>query len=1411
MTIDAQRQQLMEEVLEYWYTVDFMNQGPLRTEQTRRDRETYSYVMNNPEKFSSLYRHAFLEDGQSILACIADLEKSIREKQEQKDQEAGKARSYSQVCHGKITIYVGSLNRAYLSSVLAGLLKCDPPLNPGADRIAIASFQLGDNGVYIKNSFSLSPLLWAVSRIQGKEAGMSMYDILDPEKYKEAQKSFSIDEKEPTESYEKIIRLTHEIVKETAIPIGADCEEAGLREDIHYGYTVYRTADEKVKRETEDYYGLSMSFYANDLAGFRGVLSSGKWYDNAMWRTLADYICAPYDMANGMERHHYDLGITALQDPQTREETKARLKDILSVDKSPWGKWPSRYQPFFMQQVAINLAVNQQDPFFAVNGPPGTGKTTLLREIIADSVVRKAMILSRFEKPDDLFLEEHFKPKLTDYRFYTFRNDIPDLRKYAIVVASSNNAAVENITMQLPLCDTVNKNLEGTGNPEIEEIRKLFDVHSAPIEQISRTNFDKKDWPKEPVDFPDIYFSFYAKDVIREDCWGLISVPMGKRGNVVRFHKKVLKQMEYDFYSKPGFWRNRLPRYLAARQEFIKQYKKVEAIRKDLEEQVRAAELRDETVSGQNQDRFVCLSSRLFDELVSDDPRIRGKAQMTEPNASPRYDRERENLFFYALKMTKEFVLSSERCKSNFSLLSQIWGTETKNNMFENVDEAEKELVYRKTMSSLIQTLQLFVPVISTTFASAGRFFKYVNKADALGTIVIDEAGQATLQMALRLLSRASRAIVVGDPNQIDPVVTDELAFLQSTLDEEIGKAYSDRTISVQKVADYLSEYGGMQSGIFGVNARKWVGVPLYVHNRCIEPMFSTSNRLSYGDAMLRITKNPDAGTRETFCYPVSQWINVSGSEEKDKNHFVRAQGERVLELLETAFARNAGKVDSEGKPTGPDLFIISPFHTAAEGMRQLLSTSLNGKYPVLAANRSLVEDWLMDDQNPHIGTVHTFQGREANEVILLLGCDESSVKSAKWVNRNIVNVAVSRAKYRLYAIGDVKVWIHCEPVMEMKFDLDSYAFDRLAAYAGAENTAADADDPDLPELPTSEMFDIADLSQDDQNEEYAINTDASVNNIRAYVPGFAEDFSAEQLQQFCLNSMDEFRSVFDGDVQNLLRMGMWNYLWLKPNADKLPDCYDASSVGICFCKAFELTLKRNFFRGLKILIPDAQVKGKPFSDVSTDNVTIGDYSTVISEKAGVLGGMMSKLGRKEYDAEWWNGILEKIRKCKDFRNICCHSGQIYTWDNLEKLLTLMFADSIVRKKGIFGKDRVIHGLMFETGFRDAINAAFGTDGENPVSAAVQLPEAQQLLDEQDQKYVKTYCRVTSRIRKCPADKAPLIQDVFDVRKKNGIPKRMNMQQCQKCGRRYINVAALSDTTHLEDYDLTAVDISQWK
>ena len=60
------------------------------------------------------------------------------------------------------------------------------------------------------------------------------------------------------------------------------------------------------------------------------------------------------------------------------------------------------------------------------------------------------------------------------------------------------------------------------------------------------------------------------------------------------------------------------------------------------------------------------------------------------------------------------------------------------------------------------------------------------------------------------------------------------------------------------------------------------------------------------------------------------------------------------------------------------------------------------------------------------VGTIHTFQGREADTVILLLGAPKASQQRARqWAATppNIINVAVSRAKKNLYVIGSATAW----------------------------------------------------------------------------------------------------------------------------------------------------------------------------------------------------------------------------------------------------------------------------------------------------------------------------------------------------------------------------------------------------
>lgn len=310
-------------------------------------------------------------------------------------------------------------------------------------------------------------------------------------------------------------------------------------------------------------------------------------------------------------------------------------------------------------------------------------------------------------------------------------------------------------------------------------------------------------------------------------------------------------------------------------------------------------------------------------------------------------------------------------------------------------------------MPSLLQTLSILLPVMSTTFASVEHMMKDVSEPSSLGTLIIDEAGQALPQSALGAIFRAKKLLVLGDPKQVEPIVTDEFQLLKAAYTDEWIQPYKHKTLSVQRMVDALNPVGTYLEDEAGT--QQWVGSPLLVHRRCISPMFDISNQLSYMEIMKQMTPAPNADTEAIMALERSQWIDISGTEYGKKNHYVPEQGDAVQMILREAFRKNPY----------PDLFIISPFTSVVSGIRKSIS-EWQKQVPLTEDNKSM-DRWKKDQ----IGTVHAFQGKEAKEVIFLLGCDASprAYGAVQWVHSNIVNVAVTRAKYRLYVIGDQQVW----------------------------------------------------------------------------------------------------------------------------------------------------------------------------------------------------------------------------------------------------------------------------------------------------------------------------------------------------------------------------------------------------
>ena len=111
-----------------------------------------------------------------------------------------------------------------------------------------------------------------------------------------------------------------------------------------------------------------------------------------------------------------------------------------------------------------------------------------------------------------------------------------------------------------------------------------------------------------------------------------------------------------------------------------------------------------------------------------------------------------------------------------------------------------------------------------------------------------------------------------------------------------------------------------------------------------------------------------------------------------------------------------------KAQPNCP-VFIITPFREVKAGLVSLLEDKQvwRAALPADVQVPTNLVSWV----STCIGTVHTFQGKEADIVFFVLGCDSSRLGAIDWAasSPNLLNVAVTRAKKHLYIVGDQALW----------------------------------------------------------------------------------------------------------------------------------------------------------------------------------------------------------------------------------------------------------------------------------------------------------------------------------------------------------------------------------------------------
>ncbi|MEE1783397.1 DEAD/DEAH box helicase [Streptomyces sp. SP17BM10] len=396
--------------------------------------------------------------------------------------------------------------------------------------------------------------------------------------------------------------------------------------------------------------------------------------------------------------------------------------------------------------------------------------------------------------------------------------------------------------------------------------------------------------------------------------------------------------------------------------------------------------------------------------------------ELGSPWSDEAWSTARSDLFLRALDLHRALVAgAAKKVHGNLQVLMELM-----TNTNGPIPDEEVERAW--------QTLFLLVPVVSTTFSSVGSMFARLGQG-TIGWVLVDEAGQATPQAAVGALWRARRAVLVGDPLQLEPVVTMPTALQRRLLRAyDVDEQWLPSATSAQAVADRTNRYGTYLPAPDGEDDHVWVGSPLRVHRRCEEPMFTISNVVAYGGLMVYGTPGKPFPDAERDGLLPSRWLNTDDPTRPPDAPW----GERDRR----AFKFVLNRLDQHG--VGIErLRIIAPFRALVAECKKIC-----GDRP----------GWTFEVLDERCATVHRAQGKEADVVILVLGGGRPGARD--WAARtpHLLNVAASRAKRRLYVIGERSLWTplpHFD-VLAAEVEVFDHVRDRGTWRAGEEPPAAE-------------------------------------------------------------------------------------------------------------------------------------------------------------------------------------------------------------------------------------------------------------------------------------------------------------------------------------------------------------------
>jgi hypothetical protein len=306
---------------------------------------------------------------------------------------------------------------------------------------------------------------------------------------------------------------------------------------------------------------------------------------------------------------------------------------------------------------------------------------------------------------------------------------------------------------------------------------------------------------------------------------------------------------------------------------------------------------------------------------------------------------------------------------------------------------SQDELMFRQLHTQRLRSLQKilkFLPAWVVTNLSAKQSFPLKNNIFDL--LIIDEASQCDIASALPLFYRAKHIVIIGDPHQLK-----HISLLTETQDRSLAatnhipeELYTNLSYTKHSLYDFAEET---------IHNHRKQPLLLNEHYRCHPDIISFSNEYYYERKLTIATDETKLLHHPSFHIRIL-WHHVKGKTIHTKSPYNEEEAERVVEEIL--------KINEVVSSVHASIGVVTLFRAQTE----MITEKLN-KF------QDLIETDIT------IGTAHRFQGDE-KDIIVFSPAVSNGVKpgTLHWVQTTsqLLNVAVTRARSLFIIIGDQDV-----------------------------------------------------------------------------------------------------------------------------------------------------------------------------------------------------------------------------------------------------------------------------------------------------------------------------------------------------------------------------------------------------